>query len=365
MLSRRYSGSSSNVSQVPAVNLSTHDLDAFRRSAFLPERPLLIRAGNGVGRHVSNDRGGEFAATSRWFVSETAAATVTLSPYLEQFSMAFFPYEIMCPPRCAEPLDNHSEAGSRDALESFSSWLDSNPCNSGLRQGLAELVRHHLLRGGKTSRAEQRLVQLHAPLALLIEALKYNREALAGTPTTRPSSMPLLTQLYIAQASLSDLPTELRDDVPTPHLVRHGGRGDIYDTSLWLGLEPTYTPWHRDPNPNLFCQLCSSKTVRLAPPAAGEPIFRQVQTELARSVTSTAATAHSRIRGEEMMQGPERRPLHDAIWTEAHATVAMTSIQEAHVEPGDMLFIPKGWWHSVKSAYADGRLNASVNWWFR
>jgi len=33
------------------------------------------------------------------------------------------------------------------------------------------------------------------------------------------------------------------------------------------------------------------------------------------------------------------------------------------VSPGDALFIPKGWWHSIKSVGIG--VTASVNWWFR
>lgn len=61
-----------------------------------------------------------------------------------------------------------------------------------------------------------------------------------------------------------------------------------------------------------------------------------------------------------MMEGPERDMLHDAIWREPSCPM-----QEAYLGPSDALFIPKGWWHSVRSQSDDGRLNGSVNWWFR
>ena len=261
--------------------------------------------------------------------------------------MASLPYELMLPPR--------SEA---QALDAFIAWLTRgarNASSAGMPQSaLAELLSHHIaMEGGARESEQPKLVRLEAPFALFMAAVAFNHGRATGP----------LTQLYIAQASLLDLPLAMQEDVPPPDLVQKAGRGDVYASSVWLGLEPTYTPWHRDPNPNLFVQLCSRKTVRVMPPTAGERIFRTVQTELMKRREGTRPSS-SRIRGEEMMQGPERELLHEAVWSTA-ATLSESTLQEAHLEPGDMLFIPKGWWHSVKSVYADGRLNGSVNWWFR
>jgi len=162
-------------------------------------------------------------------------------------------------------------------------------------------------------------------------------------------------ELYIAQSSLTDLPEALRVDLTTPELVLRAGRGDIYNSSIWLGTEPTYTPLHRDPNPNLFCQLCSHKVARLLPPAQGDRLFFEVQARLRQQ-------ANSRIRTTAMMEGKEREVLREAIW--GGDTLA-EGLYEAELGPGDALFIPKGWWHSVKSRESEGQLNGSVNWWFR
>ena len=159
-------------------------------------------------------------------------------------------------------------------------------------------------------------------------------------------------QLYIAQAQISDLPKELQDDLPTPGLVRKAGKGDIYDANIWIGLPPTYTPLHKDPNPNLFLQLASSKRVRIFDPKVGAAIFRTVQQSISQSASSV-------FRGDEMMMGPERDALDKAVWSESVAKHGY----EATVDPGDALFIPTGWWHSFKSTGED--VNASVNWWFR
>ncbi|EGZ68185.1 Clavaminate synthase-like protein [Neurospora tetrasperma FGSC 2509] len=169
---------------------------------------------------------------------------------------------------------------------------------------------------------------------------------------------PPLTNLYIAQAPLSHLPSPLRSDLPTPLLVSHAGRGDIYSSSIWLGLQPTYTPWHRDPNPNLFCQLCGTKVLRLMAPKRGEALFRGVMASLA------VAAGSGKIRGEEMMKGEQRRALERAVWA-GDGEGADDMMYEVTVQAGDMLFMPLGWWHSVKSAGEEGGINGSVNWWFR
>ncbi|QIX02016.1 hypothetical protein AMS68_007533 [Peltaster fructicola] len=161
------------------------------------------------------------------------------------------------------------------------------------------------------------------------------------------------TQIYLAQAPISELPWPLRADLPVPELVTKAGKGDIYDSSIWVGQAPTYTPLHKDPNPNLFVQLAGSKVVRLFRPDVGRGIFAEVQ-EMVGGNSSAA------IRGEEMMMGAERAALDQRVWSD-NDTCAF--VYEAELHSGDALFIPKGWWHSIKSTGSG--INGSVNWWFR
>jgi len=143
--------------------------------------------------------------------------------------------------------------------------------------------------------------------------------------------------VYLAQCPLSSLPSEMNDDVPTPCIVKQAGRGDIYDSSIWIGLAPTYTPLHKDPNPNLFVQLAGKKVIRLLEPAIGNEIYAEVQ----RGLKQHGSAA---IRDEKMMLGPEKELLDEAVWgTEARAVG-----YEAVLKAGDGIFVPKGWWHSVK-----------------
>jgi hypothetical protein len=164
---------------------------------------------------------------------------------------------------------------------------------------------------------------------------------------------PQLQSLYIAQAQIADLPKTLQDDLPIPQIVKEAGKGDIYDANLWMGTPHTYTPLHKDPNPNLFVQIFGTKKVRIFPPEVGRSIFQQVQQKIGQN--SSAA-----FRGEEMMEGPERLALDEATWGPNAPEQGLYT----YVHPRDALFIPKGWWHSIKSS-ATQDVTASANWWFR
>ncbi|KAL3450884.1 hypothetical protein BJX65DRAFT_253123 [Aspergillus insuetus] len=194
--------------------------------------------------------------------------------------------------------------------------------------------------------------KFHAPLSLFLQWIR-NAET---------QSQPSSTHLYLAQCQLLDLPQTLRNDIPTPRLVAESGKGDVYDTNIWVGYPPTYTPLHRDPNPNLFVQLAGRKVVRLLAPKDGQAVFARVRRQLGKSGGKEAAV----FRGEEMMQGRERDLLERGVWgaidAEAGEEEACEGF-EAELEAGDGLFIPKGWWHSIKGVGTN--VTASVNWWFR
>lgn len=340
--SRSYSSDSliQNVTGIDTPHESI-EVQRFRELAFDAGKPLLLKG--------SQDGHTRMPSTEKWFQpvadGSNCPATDTVTPYFQGFSMAHVPYELMYP---------QLREGTGDVVGQFMNFLESGSDDAAgetLERALASHLRQQLLmagvepRGAGTGAHQQRLLRFDAPLALLIAALRYNAKA---------EEKSRLRQLYIAQCSLADLPEELSRDLPTPRVVAEAGKGDIYASSVWLGLEPTYTPLHRDPNPNLFVQLRGSKDVRLLPPRDGDAVFRDVQARLGRW------GGNSRIRGAEMMEGPERELLRDIIWREPG-----WPLQEAQLEPGDALFIPKGWWHSVRSRFEDGRLNGSVNWWFR
>ena len=187
------------------------------------------------------------------------------------------------------------------------------------------------------------------PFDVFIELLSKQQEQKIGS----------MSRFYLAQCPIDSLDPGLRADLPTPSYILKAGRGDIYGSSIWLGRAPTFTPLHKDPNPNLFVQLAGKKSVRLFEPHVGLGIFRGVDRMLGRSQPSSGA-----MRGEEMMEGREREALFRAVWENDDFGAGEESAFEADLGANDGIFIPKGWWHSVRGIGRD-TINGSVNWWFR
>ena len=265
------------------------DIDHFRETCFTPELPAVLPR-----RHFRS-----LPAFDRWFrPSSTSNGLQLNTEYLEQHAAD-----------SAVPLE----------LTQLPAELSTPGKNSS---------------GGN----EPQFRQLHAPLSLF---LQWMRTAETQTQSTR---------LYLAQCQLLDLPQVLRDDFPTPDLVARAGKGDVYDVNVWIGRPPTYTPLHRDPNPNLFVQLAGKKVVRLLAPDDGLALFASVRRRLGKSADRGAAV----FRGEDMMQGQERQLLERAVWGDPDLKMKTTGAAhdsegyEACLDSGDGLFIPKGWWHSIK-----------------
>lgn len=289
--------------------LGDASLDTFRRDAFEPATPALLPR-----NHFA-----DMPAIRKWFVAsngEKGALTLNTT-YLAKFGSTIVPLEI----------SNNNEFARIE--QSFSFFLECVKASSSSYQ-----VRHN------------RYFSSYVPGARAVRRnTKSNDFFTSASNTTVPTA-----QVYLAQAPLADLPRALVDDVPTPEIVLTAGKGDVYGSSIWAGRAPTYTPLHRDPNPNLFVQLAGEKAVRLFSPNIGNSIFAMVQEVIGGSASAT-------MRGEEMMAGQEKKALEEEVWNEngSHLEYCL----ETKLQAGDALFIPKGWWHSIKGT-GEG-MNGSVS----
>jgi hypothetical protein len=274
----------------------------FQDQAFRTDLPLLIT--RSIENFIDTAADSQIPAAKQWFMPTRDGIQTLNYQYLQKFEYVLLPYELV----------SYSVKDS--------TILNGDNCSS------------TIITGDNASKFVESVSfrRFTAPLQLL----------LAVSQSDNPP------QLYIAQAQLEELPKALRNDIPIPHLVLEAGKGDVYDANLWMGIPPTYTPLHKDPNPNLFVQLSGSKVVRLFAPNDGLAIFRDAQIKI-------GGQASAAFRGDEMMHGPERRELEDAVWDHSSSTTGY----EVVVRPGDALFIPMGWWHSIKSIGRD--ITASVS----
>ena len=271
-------------------------LETFRKQAFAAELPAVLP------RETFKD----LPAISKWFV-EVSGKTSLNRAYLARYGSAIVPLEISNDSQFSRT--EQSLSFFLECVNASSSTFDSRP---------------------------QRYFTAYVPGARAVKRRRLSNDFFSASSVATPTA-----RIYLAQASISDLPQGLRNDVPTPELVLKAGKGDVYDSSIWIGEAPTYTPLHRDPNPNLFVQLAGTKVVRLFKPDVGRAIFAKVQEKIGGSASAT-------IRGEEMMQGVEKRALDLEVWGQADDNEFASSAWEAELGTGDGLFIPKGWWHSVK-----------------
>ncbi|TVY25024.1 Lysine-specific demethylase [Lachnellula hyalina] len=317
----------SNAPQIDTLYCDTDNvpLEQFRQRAFVPEKPIRIIQDRDSPRKKTAQS--LLPAQQKWFSQASsliqpgipsppgANLVVPSQEYLSQFADTILPYEFILPqnPNPNYPPQPPKIGNAQDEVS----------------QVIASLLAHS---------PDATFHRFNAPLSLFLHAYK--------------TSLCPRDRLYIAQAQIADLPAQMRDDLPVPRIVREAGRGDVYDANVWMGIPPTYTPLHKDPNPNLFVQLAGWKRVRLFTPGIGVGIFRSVQGKIGRR-------AEGVFRGEEMMEGPERDVLDEDVWS---ANARMEGF-EVDVGPGEALFIPKGWWHSIKSV--GPAVTASVNWWFR
>ncbi|KAK1068743.1 hypothetical protein LTR12_003553 [Friedmanniomyces endolithicus] len=294
----------------PVPILPDATLETFRKDAFEPATPALL----------PRQTFSQLPAVRRWFIPASNGTVALNRHYLARFGATIVPLEIS---------NNDKFTRIEQSLSFFLECVNASSSTYIVRPS--------------------RYFSAYRPGARAVRRTAQSNTFFSAAALTPPTA-----RVYLAQASIHDLPRALRDDLPVPELVLKSGKGDVYDSSIWIGQAPTYTPLHRDPNPNLFVQLAGTKVVRLFRPDAGRAIFAKVQETIGGNASAT-------MRGDEMMQGAEKKALESEVWDDDTDSGRIGF--EAEVRSGDGLFIPKGWWHSIKGT-GDG-MTGSVNWWFR
>lgn len=164
------------------------------------------------------------------------------------------------------------------------------------------------------------------PFAMLLESMQ------AGQG--RQSSAEVL--LYAAQVDLISLIPELKSGIGTPPLTVIRDR--LYKRNTWLGPAGTTTPLHCDPYFNLFCQVWGSKYVRMYDQKYAQHLY-----PFSNPFLRNTSQVHVEKIDSKQFPGFSKVPY-----------------LEHSLQPGEMLFIPKKYWHFVQAR----EMSWSVSYWW-
>jgi [protein]-arginine 3-hydroxylase / protease len=147
---------------------------------------------------------------------------------------------------------------------------------------------------------------------------------------------------YLSQWRAFDLFAELEESLPTPGYVPDHRR---IMRSVWIGPANTYIGFHVDNHTvfdgvgNIFTQVYGRKEVTLVAPKDGHLMYRRDR--------DTGDHWHSRVDFEN----------HDYSAT---PLFRRATCLQAVMEPGDALYIPPYYWHSVRSLSTS--VSATFHW---
>ena len=130
---------------------------------------------------------------------------------------------------------------------------------------------------------------------------------------------------YIAQHNWAFQLPVLRDDFSVPDICLLASSGNVL-TNFWYGMKDCFSPLHFDEYDNFFCQVVGYKEILLIQDIGREVSSNSLNIECSELERLVENTAHSRF----------------------------------IVGPGDVIFIPKGCWHQVRSV----TFSISISFWY-
>ena len=178
------------------------------------------------------------------------------------------------------------------------------------------------------------------PLALYLDYLAAAADGNSSGGEEEDQEVPPEHMAYMAQAAVPELLREEAGDVDAPAICGALGRGDQFARMAWIGPRGTVTPLHRDPYHNCLCQVAGAKRVLLYSADDEERLYP--------------------IRGDPTRANSSQV---DAEAPDLALFPAFGDVERAwsvEIEAGDLLYIPRRWWHHVRSLSK----STSVSFWW-
>jgi len=175
------------------------------------------------------------------------------------------------------------------------------------------------------------------------------------------------TEEEVAYLAQNELFPQVLNDVPIPAFCDSGeygiGDGKLYHTMLWMGPRNTVSSLHFDPLDNLLMQMVGWKRVLLFPPDSQSDSAAERNNDEGKSRHgSNEATwwHYAGAKGNQYNTSAVdiEHPDHDQF---PNFKNSAPTPYECILGPGDGLYIPKKWWHHVRSL----EMSVSANVWWR
>eukprot|EP00435_Cladocopium_sp_Y103_P026390 s2302_g6.t1 len=138
---------------------------------------------------------------------------------------------------------------------------------------------------------------------------------------------------YLAQHALFDQLPCLEADLRMPDLALCGDGDSTVLRQVFFGPEGTVTPLHSDPYENIFCQVVGVKYLRLYAPSESQRLYAR----------EGDMKNNSRLEPVDVLLADA------ATYQETFPEFLQAEFQDVVLHPGDVLYLPVGWWHFVKS----------------
>lgn len=132
---------------------------------------------------------------------------------------------------------------------------------------------------------------------------------------------------YLAQYQLFDHIPELLKDITRPDYLSFAANENDIEINSWYGPRGTVSPLHQDCKHNLFTQVVGEKSIYLFPPSDTDNLYPHNEDLLSN-------TAIIDPRHNNYVLFPK---------------YANARGQHCILKPGEMLFVPKNWWHFVEA----------------
>jgi lysine-specific demethylase 8 len=151
------------------------------------------------------------------------------------------------------------------------------------------------------------------------------REYLANLMDEAPVENGYGAKAYLSLFNIFAAFPQLQSDVDFSVLNRYKVKHTV---AGWIGPAGTVTGFHIDWGDNILAQVQGRKQIRLVPPAQSAFMYKSKKFDQGTTISEVDADHYDAV----------RFPLF------AKATPVTFNLH-----PGEMLFIPRGWWHHVRS----------------